>query len=311
MHVTGRRYFAVNFDPVLACNLRCKMCYFSDKEKAKTLKGIFPEKDLALWAERSLPRALKLQIGCGAEPTLYPALDKVIALGKAYGVPHISLTTNAQTVTYDRLRRWAEAGLDEITVSLHGVKEPTYTYFMDGARYEHFHRALEAVTRLKQIYPDFVLRVNYTFNEDNFDELEDFFRVFGKYAVDVLQLRPIQKLGRTAYRRFDLGNILPRYDDFIRRFRREAESRGVVLMAPASAGELTSESKSSVVYDYTFFYVSPDHFWKKDYDWKNEPLEAYMKRISWGRQLLKPVLLSEKEIAGLLRKQNLNYEVTL
>ncbi|MCM1451113.1 MAG: hypothetical protein NC102_02555 [Clostridium sp.] len=29
-HLSGRRYIGVYLDPVLACNIRCRMCYFSD-----------------------------------------------------------------------------------------------------------------------------------------------------------------------------------------------------------------------------------------------------------------------------------------
>ena len=38
-HVLGKRYIGVFLDPVLACNFRCKMCYFSDEEKRKSLRG--------------------------------------------------------------------------------------------------------------------------------------------------------------------------------------------------------------------------------------------------------------------------------
>ena len=96
LHKFNRRYLAVNFDPVLACNLRCKMCYFTDSDYVKTLKGQFKEDDLELIAERIFKRALKLQIGCGTEPTLYKGLAKIVALGKRYKVPYISITTNAQ-----------------------------------------------------------------------------------------------------------------------------------------------------------------------------------------------------------------------
>ena len=37
-HVLGKRYIGVFLDPVQACNFRCKMCYFSDEEKRKSLR---------------------------------------------------------------------------------------------------------------------------------------------------------------------------------------------------------------------------------------------------------------------------------
>lgn len=30
MHIAKRRYIGVFLDPVMACNLRCRMCYMSD-----------------------------------------------------------------------------------------------------------------------------------------------------------------------------------------------------------------------------------------------------------------------------------------
>ena len=71
LHRFNQRYLAVNLDPVMACNLRCKMCYFTDADYVKTLKGQFKEEELNQVAKTIFNRALKLQIGCGTEPTLY------------------------------------------------------------------------------------------------------------------------------------------------------------------------------------------------------------------------------------------------
>ncbi|RZV67600.1 MAG: radical SAM protein, partial [Flavobacteriaceae bacterium] len=92
LHKFNKRYLAVNLDPVLACNLRCQMCYFTDSEILKTLKGQLTDDELHRIADLIFKRALKLQIGCGTEPTLYKNLDKIVALGKKYNVPYISLT---------------------------------------------------------------------------------------------------------------------------------------------------------------------------------------------------------------------------
>ena len=130
LHKFNRRYLAVNFDPVLACNLRCKMCYFTDSDYVKTLKGQFKEDDLELIAERIFKRALKLQIGCGTEPTLYKGLAKIVALGKRYKVPYISITTNANLLDEEKIETLLKAGLDEFTISLHGVHKKSYEAFM-------------------------------------------------------------------------------------------------------------------------------------------------------------------------------------
>ena len=63
LHTFNKRYLAVNLDPVMACNLRCKMCYFTDEDYVKTLKGQFNDDDIEQVAKTIFRRALKLQIG--------------------------------------------------------------------------------------------------------------------------------------------------------------------------------------------------------------------------------------------------------
>jgi len=310
LHTFNKRYFAVNFDPVLSCNLRCKMCYFTDENYIKKLKGSFSKQDLDIWAKQSLPLALKLQVGCGAEPTVYKHLDKVFELGKQYKVPHISLTTNAHLLTEEKLTKWLENGLNEITVSMHGVYKDTYEYFMERSNYDKFHYALQLISRLKQKYPKLTLRINYTFNEDNFEELKDFFEVYSDYSIDIIQLRPISKIGETAYHNFSLDKIIPLYDDFINTFRKKCIKKKISVIAPASKENLIQrKNENSIIFNYTYFYVSPTHFWKEGFDWRNVPFRVFAKRIGWGKELFLNAFKSKKQLKHLLRDKNLNYKI--
>ena len=99
LSISNKRYLSIQFDPVLACNLRCKMCYFTDNEIVKKLKGIFKKEDLEILAKINYKNALRLQIGCGAEPTLFKHVTDIIKLGKEYKIPHISLITNGNLLT--------------------------------------------------------------------------------------------------------------------------------------------------------------------------------------------------------------------
>lgn len=312
LHKLNRRYLAVNFDPINSCNLRCKMCYFTDENYVKTLKGTFDKDELPLWAERSLPRALKLQVGCGTEPTLYKDLDTIFELGKKYKVPHISLTTNANLLQKDKLESWVKNGLEEVTVSLHGVYKETYEFMMGKGDYEKFHNALAIITELKERYPKLILRINYTFNEDNFEELNDFFKVYGKHKIDIIQIRPLSKIGDTAYNNFSLEKIIPVYDVFISKFKKETQKRGITLLAAGSKENLINRSNDeSLIFNYTYFYVSPTQFWKDDFDWKNETFNQYSKRTNWSKQLLKNAFTSKKKLIHLQKDQNLNYTVDI
>lgn len=308
LHKFNRRYLAVNLDPVLACNLRCKMCYFTDADYVKTLKGQFKPEDLDAVAKAVFNRALKLQIGCGTEPTLYKNLTQLVALGKTYNVPYISLTTNANLLTEAKIEELLQAGLNEFTISLHGVTKATYESFMKKASYEKFHNAFKAFAKLKFKY-NFKVRINYTFNKDNFYELNEFFDHFDPKSFDILQLRPIQKIGNTEYNDFDISTLSQDYPSLIANFKSKCETNNIILLAPKSIATTQRKTDSSVVFDYTFCYVSPNKFWKDGFDWRNESFNTFSKRINWSQQLWANIFKSKTELRALSNK--LNYDIQL
>ena len=308
LHTFNKRYLAVNLDPVMACNLRCKMCYFTDADYVKTLKGQFKEEEMLRVAETIFSRALKLQIGCGTEPTLYKDLVKIVELGKAYGVPYISITTNANLLTEEKIESLIKAGLNEFTISLHGVTKASYEGFMKKASYEKFQNVFKIFAKLKSTY-NFKVRINYTFNKDNFYELKDFFTHFNGESFDMLQIRPIQKIGNTEYNDFDLDPIRNDYPELISGIRKACKSYNITLLAPNEIPKINESNNASLIFDYTFCYVSPDSFWKKGFQWQTESFNAYSKEIGWSKMLLSNVFKSEKELKSVSNR--LNYEVEL
>ncbi len=310
MYKMGKRFLGVHFDPVMACNLRCKMCYFTDEEYVKSIKGIFKKEDLEDWAKAILNRAMKLQIGCGTEPTLYKEVETIIRLGKEYKVPYISLTTNANLLTQEKVLQWAKEGLNEFTISLHGVHKEEYEEFMGKASYEKFHQALGYISEAKKVYPNLILRVNYTFNKDNFYSLQDFYDVYGKYGIDYLQLRPMKSLGNTAYQDTDLSSIANDYDSVMERIKLQAESLGTQLITNMSFDSLQNEvNTASYIREFTYCYISPRYFYKNDFDWKSENVNCYLKRTGFGKRLRSLILQSPSEIRKKERKNALNYDV--
>ncbi len=306
LHKFNKRYLAVNLDPVLACNLRCKMCYFTDADYVKTLKGQFKEDDLERVANAIFHRALKLQIGCGTEPTLYKNLEKIVALGKQHKVPYISITTNANLLTKEKIEPLLKAGLNEFTISLHGVTKESYESFMKKASYEKFQNALNAFVELKKDY-DFKVRINYTFNKDNFYELKDFFKHFNGKSFDILQLRPIQKIGNTEYNDFDVSSLEDDYIDLIKNVRQQCSNHHITLMAPNSLSVLKGKNDSSFVFDYTFCYISPNKFWKEGFNWREESFNNFSKKIGWSKLLFSNIFKSKSQLRSLSNK--LNYEI--
>ena len=308
LHRMKMRYLAVNLDPVMACNLRCTMCYFTDKEYVKKMKGQLKPQELDRIAAVLFPRALKLQIGCGTEPTLYKDLARVVSLGKKYKVPYISLTTNANLLTRESIIELLDAGLDEFTISLHGVKKDTYEAFMQKGQYETFMKVFSEFADLKRSR-SFKVRINYTFNIDNFHELNDFFTYFDGSSFDILQIRPIRKLGNTAYSNFDLEPLREDYSKVIGQIRENCKSNEIILLASDSIPDKSRINDAGLIFDYTFCYVSPDMVWKPEFKWQTESFEEYSKAIGWGKTLFSNIFKSKSALRN--RATRLNYEIEL
>lgn len=318
LSVLDKRYLAIQFDPVLACNLRCKMCYFTDEEYVrKNMKGMFKEDDLEALAKVNFKNALKLQIGCGAEPTLFKHNTKLIEIAKNYKVPYISMVTNGNLLESEDISNFAKAGLNEFILSMHGVTKATYEDLMDKGVYEKFHEVLRLITEEKKQSPSLRLRINYTFNEDNFHELQSFFEVYGNYGIDIIQLRPIDKIGETTYDNFNLKNIEKDYTEIVQFLKKEALKKGITLLYPTSIARQETESlivktenNSSYLMPYTYCYGSPKYYWKDDFNWREERFSDWKKRNHWNSTLFKNIFISKKQLEKPNRNM-LNYSVEL
>ena len=251
-------------------------------------------------------RALKLQIGCGTEPTLYKNLEKIVDLGKQYNVPYISLTTNANLLTEEKIEALLRSGLNEFTVSLHGVTKESYESFMKKASYEKFHNAFKAFEKLKSKY-NFKVRINYTFNKDNFYELRQLFDHFSGNSFDILQIRPIQKLGNTEYSNFDLDSLRSDYSSVIDEIRSKCKTHNITLLASNEIPDHKAVNDSSLIFDYTFCYISPNKFWKEGFDWRNVSFSSFSRQINWSQTLWDNIFKSKQKLNSLSNR--LNYEI--
>jgi molybdenum cofactor biosynthesis enzyme MoaA len=314
LNILNKRYLSIQFDPVLACNLRCKMCYFTDAELLKKLKGIFKKEDLENIARVNFKNALRLQIGCGAEPTLFKYNLELIQLAKTYKISHISMVTNGNLLSESDVQSFSKNGLNEFIISMHGVNKSSYEDFMDKASYEKFHEVLTYISTEKKSNSNLKLRINYTFNEDNFEELNSFFQKYGQYAIDIIQLRPIDKIGNTTYNNFSLNKIEPIYKKTIEYLSNEAKNRKIIFLSPVSIerkenlNSVKSANNSAYLVPYVNCYISPDFFWKKDFDWRNQSFTQWKKQNNWHRILFKNIFISKKKLESINRNM-LNYNV--
>lgn len=318
MHITGRRHIGVFLDPVLMCNLRCRMCYFSDEEKRSEMRGLMDDKELEAIENAFFNRAIKVQIGCGAEPTMYSGLERLIRSAKSRGVPSVALVTNGQLIGSGRIRLKSllEAGLDELTLSMHGTTQDIYEYLMTGARFEYLKKLLDQIAALRKDYPHFSFRVNFTVNIMNMADLLDngFFRLFPTGAEpDVVQLRPVQNIGASDWKNYDLAKLRDAYSETVGKTVKTCREKGITCIAPTveQLGKVGSEqgAVSALVEDITYCYVAPGAVYKEDFILGEDTFESYHKRKKTARRLFKGAFGIGLRSRAKRRSKKFNYEV--
>lgn len=302
------RHLSVRIDPVLGCNLACRMCTFSDQEYRKSRKGILKEEEFAEIARVLFPRAFQLMVGCGAEPTKHPQFKELFRLAKHYKVPDVGIVTNGQLLKKSDLEYMAEQGVNEIILSAHGVTRGTYEKFMTGSSYEKFQELLEQLTQMKEQLPEknvMSVRINYTANPDNLEELECFFEVLGHYRIDTLQVRPIMDIGG-KYTKQLTGELEIRYNQIIKSLSAQCNKRGVKLLANTLDVSYQEENKDADLAELVYTYISPNTARQLNVEWANCSFSKFRRSEHWNRRLWKAFF--SKKSGGKWLSRSLKYE---
>ncbi|HPD95004.1 MAG TPA: radical SAM protein [Tenuifilaceae bacterium] len=305
--LTHKRYYSVRIDPVFACNLRCRMCYFSKSRKPSSSK--FTLEELKLLAKSIFSQALQVMVGCGAEPTMYKNFVKVVKLAKLHNVPHVGLVTNGQLLSGENISDLLNAELNELTISIHGTCKETYEYLMTGAKWDKIHLILNEFNKQrKRSGFKTSLRVNFTANADNYTELANFFDVFGKYGVNTLQVRPVMDIGGENYNAIS-PEIITKYYNVIDSLKAECKRNNVLLLANTQNPSYKKRNPLSSIIGETYKYVSPEMVIAKDFEWQKETYSQYLKRTKWAGKTLRKIFHSyKKQPVELAEKYSSQYD---
>jgi MoaA/NifB/PqqE/SkfB family radical SAM enzyme len=180
---------------------------------------------------------------------------------------------------------------------------------MEGASFEKFCSVMDDLSGLKKQYPHFKIRINYTVNRDNLEELAGFFDVFEKYHIDVLQLRPIQNMGNTKYHDFSWDKIYAQYDAIIQKLKDISKEKNITCIAPGKKNLIEDiiNSNTGGIANSTYCYISPRTIWEDDFDLSKDTFESYAGRSHLGKKLFLNIFRKRKNYAT--KKGKLNYEI--
>ncbi len=295
LNILGKRHLSVRIDPSLNCNLFCKMCYFSSTDYRKNNKGLIPENEFEDIARVLFSKAIQVYVGCGAEPTTHRGFIRLIELAKEYKVPDIGLVTNGQLLNNNHVSEIIKAGVDELTISCHGVYKETYEYFMKNSFYDRFLDLLQEIKSQKEELnankPE--IRINYTVNSRNLAELKDFFKIFRVYDISTLQIRPMLNIGG-SYSEAIKDEQLPEYNSTIALLQKECSANSVRLLANRTDIKYKKENTNKKVAEAAYCYIGPDTKAKLGFEWASIYYKDFRKKSKWRKKTLKLLFKDEK-----------------
>ncbi len=169
---------------ISTCNLRCVMCrYWRIPRRSLPVDGVLKVLDSAA------------ALGCrkvhlsGGEVTLYEGLEAVIA--HASRAMRVNLTTNAVLLDRPRARRWIDAGLHAVSVSLDGATADTHDSIrgVTGA-FDQSIKGIRSLVREREKRGARVrLRINTVVQRKNLSEQAELLRVAAELgACDVVPM---------------------------------------------------------------------------------------------------------------------------
>src|SRR5262249_18380489 len=165
----------------LACDVRCKFCY--DELVAGREKAWMPVDEVtALLDKFRFFYGNEFVDFMGGEPTLPPGGGDSAAHAATMGLRPTIITHGMPLAALDRARAFADAGIHDFLVSIHGVGETVRQ--IHGRGRDNFARQLAALDNLRTLGVPF--RFNVTMVRDNLTELEAIAELAGTTGARVV-----------------------------------------------------------------------------------------------------------------------------
>ena len=198
------------------CNQRCTFCLDSWNHN-----GTYVDTEqLKQYIELGHTLGRERLILSGGEPTIHPDYVKLIRHGRKAGYDWVQTVTNGMMFAYPEFtRRCLQAGLDEVTMSIHG-HTPKIQDRLVGVK-GAFKKAVAGIRNIQALSGGkTVINIDIVINKQNVRYLRDiidYFRGMGIHEFDLLYIVPFGR-GFSEYRSQLYFDIDAHHDDLQRAF---------------------------------------------------------------------------------------------
>jgi radical SAM protein with 4Fe4S-binding SPASM domain len=179
------------------CNLRCRMCAFSDPRTRSLPRYDLPFALFEKIVREVLPRARYLALSCLTEPLMTRDFAARLELLRADPVPLSEMITNGMLLTEALVETLVDLPLTRIGISVDGARAATYERIRVGASFDRLMRAIASLNAAKahrgSEHPH--LRLDFVLSETNMGEFEEFLALAERcnaQGVDVRTIAPFR-----------------------------------------------------------------------------------------------------------------------
>jgi radical SAM protein with 4Fe4S-binding SPASM domain len=192
---TGRS-LSVYMDQNNRCNLKCKMCGFSDARVAA-----IPKYDMPRWlfdsiAVQVFPLTNFLVLSIMTEPFMTRDFPDRLAPVRQFAVPCSEIITNGTLLNERIIRKILDAEITCLTFSIDGGTKETYEAIRTGAIFQvvMYNLALFQSMRRNRRSALPQLRINHVLSEPNIDHFDEFLSLVEKIRPEKVGVRTVSRM---------------------------------------------------------------------------------------------------------------------
>jgi radical SAM protein with 4Fe4S-binding SPASM domain len=190
------RILSVFMDQNNRCNLKCKMCGFSDARVASV-----PKYDMPRWlfdsiARQVFPQTNLLVLSILTEPFMTRDFPDRLKTVREFGVPYSEIITNGPLHNEHIIGKNLDAGITCLTFSIYGGTKETYESIRTGARFEDVMANLHLFQSMRRdrgtVLPQ--LRINHVLSEMNIDHFDAFISLVSEIHPEKMGVRTVSRM---------------------------------------------------------------------------------------------------------------------
>jgi len=190
------RVLSVFMDQNNRCNLKCKMCGFSDTRVAAVSKYDMPRSLFDSIAVQVFPLTNFLVLSILTEPFMTRDFPDRLALVRQFAVPYSEIITNGTLLNERIIRKILDAEITCLTVSVDGGTKETYEAIRTGAVFQVVMYNLglfQSMRRNRRVaLPQ--LRINHVLSEPNIDHFDAFLSLVEKIRPEKIGVRTVSRM---------------------------------------------------------------------------------------------------------------------